>query len=100
MIGARILVTQVHFFSLLCHFMDSKISLSIFFYGSSSFCGFSGGPLLRQEDGSLIGVMNFVNVKNGNLPKAVKLVDYQACAAVDFYYDWIANVTGLKMPKC
>lgn len=56
--------------------------------------------MLRQQDGSLIGVLNFANVNYENILNAVKRVDFQAGADVHFFYEWIENVTGLKMPKC
>lgn len=54
-----------------------------------------GGPLVGQTDGKLIGVMSSaVTIEND------EHTVLQIFINVPYYYGWIENVTGLKMPKC
>lgn len=57
-----------------------------------------GGPLLREGDGTLIGVIN-----SGLANAEVADVDdiyVQINADIRYYFAWISKITGLEMPKC
>lgn len=56
---------------------------------------FLGGPLLSASDGSFIGVTS-VGIYNDILD----IIDYQVFTNVPYYYEWIAQETGLKLPIC
>lgn len=65
----------------------------------SAYSGDSGGPLIREEDGTLIGVLSFV-VENDGIYDFDNHIHYQVSTNIRYYFDWIAEVTGLEMPKC
>lgn len=57
-----------------------------------------GGPLIREKDGTLIGVIN-----SGIADQEITGVDdiyVQVNADIRYYFDWISETTGLDMPKC
>lgn len=54
---------------------------------------FAGGPLLLESTGDLIGVSSFVSWETDP-------VDNQGFTNVAYYYEWIEQRTGLKLPKC
>lgn len=62
--------------------------------GQSVCVGDSGGPLVMQNENILIGVTSFIHPSNceAGLP--------QGFTDVVPYFDWIANITGLNLPKC
>lgn len=56
--------------------------------------GDSGSPLIRMHDNAFIGIASFVSIigsENG-LP--------QAYSKVYHYQNWIADETGLDVPRC
>lgn len=59
----------------------------------------TGGPLIRESDGTLIGVLAFVNEHN-EIEDPNSRVDLQISTNIQKYFDWISNVTGLNLPKC
>lgn len=60
---------------------------------------FAGGPLIHANDGTLIGVMNFVDEDHSfNTPQLRCQV--QAFANIRYHFKWISQVTGLQLPKC
>lgn len=63
--------------------------------GQSVYFGDSGGPLLRERDGKLIGTMSFVQ-----MDETYESVELQVFTNIFFYFDWIAQVTQLDMPEC
>lgn len=60
-------------------------------------CVFSGGPLIEQSDGSLLGITSFGDVEPGVVSRGYSL---QVFTSVHVYFDWIQAGTGLEMPKC
>lgn len=64
----------------------------------AAFC-FSGGPLLRQSDGSLIGLASFVRLKSWHLLRRIP-AQVQGFTKVHYFFEWISKVTEIKLPKC
>lgn len=56
--------------------------------------GDSGGPLIRFSDGRLIGVTSFSHADSPSLKEP------QGFTHVISYFNWISQVTGMKLPKC
>lgn len=52
-----------------------------------------GGPVLWQNDGSLVGVSSGTH-------NARDQGRIQIFTNVPYYYKWIEQVTGLELPKC
>lgn len=61
------------------------------------YAGDSGGPLIREKDGSLIGVTSHASIIR--LPNYT-LVEFQLFTKVASFYQWISNITGLSLPNC
>lgn len=58
----------------------------------STYRGDSGGATIRRDDGTLFGILSFANThRDGVLP--------QAFTFIPFHFEWISNVTGMKLPK-
>lgn len=57
------------------------------------FCCFEGGPLIRQSDGTLVGVTSFIFARPDG-------VHGQGFANVANFYAWMAYWTGMDLPKC
>lgn len=55
----------------------------------------SGGPLLRS-DGALVGTLSKIT----SSAEDVLTVYTQKFSNVFRYFDWIAELTGLDLPKC
>lgn len=52
-----------------------------------------GGPLIRQSDGTLVGVASFHFTRTDG-------VQVQGFANVANFYAWMAYWTGMDLPKC
>lgn len=65
----------------------------------SAYSGDSGGPMIREEDGTLIGTLAFV-IEDDEIYDFDNHIHYQVSTNIRYYFDWIADVTGLDMPKC
>lgn len=63
--------------------------------GQSVYFGDSGGPLIRQHDGELIGIMSFVQMDD-----TYEKVELQVFTNILYYFDWIAQVTQIALPQC
>lgn len=65
-------------------------------YGDGTTCiGDSGSPLVRFDDNQLLGIVNLVSGLEGcrgHRPKTFTLILP--------YLTWIANVTGMELPRC
>lgn len=63
---------------------------------TTSVCyGDSGGPLVREIDNAFVGVASFIDFDYG-----CESGQPQGFTNVFMYQDWIAQVTGLDIPKC
>lgn len=70
-----------------------------FFLSNLPFC--SGGPLLRRDDNTLIGVAAYVKLNRDDWENHSKFnVELQAFTRIHFYFDWIARITGIELPIC
>lgn len=61
----------------------------------------AGGPLLHTADGTLIGIMSFVN----ELSETDITIPQEKCIAqgytnIRYHFEWISKITGLELPKC
>lgn len=57
-----------------------------------------GGPLIRDADQKLIGITSFARIskhKNSNI-----LIDLQVFTDLHHHFVWIAEKTGMSLPKC
>lgn len=63
--------------------------------GQSVFFGDSGGPLIRESDGLLIGLMSFVQMDS-----SYSSIELQVFTNIFYYFDWISQVTTIKLPQC
>lgn len=54
----------------------------------------SGGPLIRRDDNTLIGIVSFARVDDCSAGWP------QGFTRITFYYQWISKVTGLKLAEC
>lgn len=62
---------------------------------------FLGGPLIHSDDGTLIGVVNFVNENDDEKETNVHVkCDVQVYANIRYHFKWISQITGLDLPKC
>lgn len=59
------------------------------------FFGDSGGPLIRESDGLLIGLMSFVQMDS-----SYSSIELQVFTNIFYYFDWIAQVTAIQLPQC
>lgn len=59
------------------------------------FKGDSGGPLIRKEDGALIGISSLALKR-----KKCDDIDLQVFTKVSYFFSWISMKTGLHLPKC
>lgn len=53
-----------------------------------------GSPVLSRNDNSMVGVLSY---GAGDDPRDIVS---QVFTHLPFYYQWIAHVTGLEIPKC
>lgn len=58
-----------------------------------------GGPILQNNDGTLIGVMGFVN-ENVKESEPMKRIELQVFANIRYHFKWISSITGLELPQC
>lgn len=61
------------------------------------YAGDSGGPLIRQKDGFLIGVTSHASIIELS---NYTLVEFQLFTKISSFYQWISNITGLSLPNC
>lgn len=63
-----------------------------------------GGPLVRQNDGTVIGVASlaFQKTKTEGFIFKVKTSTshMQSFARIQHYFEWIEGITGLELPQC
>lgn len=79
------------------HLMDHCCSTYyIFIY----WCNFSGGPVIRQSDGVLIGHVSGGRIESKGFFFKKHTMVFQVFTNFHFHFDWIANVTGLNLPRC
>lgn len=55
--------------------------------------GDSGGPLLRQKDGTFIGIVSAKSPYEGTTNR-------HFFTKIHYYFDWISEITGLELPTC
>lgn len=61
----------------------------------------TGGPLIHTDDGTLIGVMNFVDEHHDSEETDVEeLCSVQVYANIRYHYKWISQITGMNLPQC
>lgn len=56
-----------------------------------------GGPLVRERNGTLIGVVHAVSIEKNDDMIHITLSKYMK---IDYYFNWISNVTGISLPDC
>lgn len=60
----------------------------------------SGGPVLRQSDGVLIGHISSGRIETKGFFFKKHNIVYQVFTNFHYHFDWIASVTGLNLPRC
>lgn len=74
--------------------------LSRFIYPIAfNFCALSGGPLIKQEDSTLIGITSYVQFKTWALFRKDP-INLQIFTKIHYYFDWISEKTGIELPEC
>lgn len=68
--------------------------------GQSTHYGDSGGPVLDEQSGTLIGVVNFHNNDETVVFDPHGSINLQVSANIRAHFEWIKGITGLDLPKC
>lgn len=61
---------------------------------------FIGGPLLRKSDGTLIGITSGGRTTTTGIFFKKTTATSQEFTKIHYYFDWIAEKTGIKLPNC
>lgn len=60
-----------------------------------------GGPLVRERDGTLIGVVHGMDNDDNQTKIDRKMhITLTKYTRIDHYFNWISNVTGISLPEC
>lgn len=71
----------------------------VFYHKLMKIVVFTGGPLIKADDGTVIGITNFF-AENKNEEDPQKRYGIQGFANLRYHFKWISHVTGLELPKC
>lgn len=69
--------------------------------GQSIYLGDSGGPIINEDDGTVIGVSDMVvEVPNDSITDPQQRCLAQIFANVRYHFKWISQITGMTLPEC
>lgn len=54
--------------------------------------------MVQQNDGTLLGVIDFLSEVRGKCKDS--RIELQVFANIRYHFKWIAEVTGLEVPRC